>query len=274
MAWLADRAVPGVEAASAASYERTLRLPGGAGILRARPEATGVDASFRLVSPDDLGVAVRRVRRLFDLDAEPDAIADVLRADDVLRPLVDALPGLRVPGTVDPGETAFRAVLGQQISVAGARTITARIVHAYGAPLAEPQGTLTHLFPSAAALAEADLAGFGFPRSRGETVRELARQLAAGALTLQQGADPEEARRRLLGIRGIGTWTASYISLRALGDRDAFPAADLGIIRATRSLGLPADPLALEERSLRWRPWRAYAAHYLWTAPTVPRQLR
>jgi AraC family transcriptional regulator of adaptative response / DNA-3-methyladenine glycosylase II len=265
LGWLADRVVPGVEEASAASYARTLRLPGGAAIVRLHPTEAGVDATFRLDAPEDLESAVRRVRQLFDLDAEPDVYTETLRADEVLRPLVDAVSGLRVPGTVDPEETAFRAVLGQQISIAGARTITGRIVQTFGTPLEDPEGGLTHLFPSAVALARADLAGFGFPGSRGETVRELARRLASGTLILE-GIDPEEARRRLLEIRGIGAWTASYISLRALGDRDAFPASDLGILRAARVLGLPSDPMSLEARSERWRPWRAYTAQYLWAA--------
>jgi AraC family transcriptional regulator of adaptative response / DNA-3-methyladenine glycosylase II len=262
-AWLAARAVRGVETHSG-TYRRTLLLPGGTAVVELAPRADHVLAVFRLTSVSDLASAVQRCRRLLDLDADPSASAEVLQQDAALGSLVRQNPGLRVPGAVDGAESAIRAVLGQQVSVAGARTMAARLVVACGVRLEEPDGRLTHVFPTSEAIADADLDDVGLTRARRATVHELARRLASGQLVLDVGADREEARRKLLGIRGVGPWTAAYVVLRALGDPDSFPVEDLGLRRAARRLGLPDDARGLARRAERWRPWRSYAAHQLW----------
>jgi AraC family transcriptional regulator of adaptative response / DNA-3-methyladenine glycosylase II len=265
LAWLAARAVPGVEELSGAAYRRVLRLPGGPAVVALEPREGHVAATLRLATVADLPAAVQRCRRLLDLDADPRAVNEVLREDPVLAPRVAADPGLRVPGTADEAETALRAVLGQQVSLAAACTLAGRLVARCGAPLAEPDGTLTHAFPSPEAVAAAGEPA-GMPRSRARTVVALAAALAAGDVRLDPGADRGAARAALLALPGIGPWTADYVALRALRDPDAFPAADLGLLRAAQALGLPTDPRALARHSDRWRPWRAYAAHHLWSA--------
>jgi AraC family transcriptional regulator, regulatory protein of adaptative response / DNA-3-methyladenine glycosylase II len=239
------------------------------------PQDDHVHAVFRLGGLADLAAAVHRCRRLLDLDADPGQHTAVLRKDVTLKPFVVANPGLRVPGSVDGAESAIRAVLGQQVSVAAARTAAARLVVGYGTPLDEPDGPIKHAFPAPEALAGSSLEDVGMPRSRRATLRELARLLADGDLALDGGADRAEVQRRLLGISGVGPWTATYISLRALGDPDAFPAGDLGLRRAAAGLGLPGNAAGLEAHSERWRPWRAYAAHYLWAADATrsPREI-
>jgi AraC family transcriptional regulator of adaptative response / DNA-3-methyladenine glycosylase II len=192
----------------------------------------------------------------------------VLGDDAALAPLVAANPGLRAAGTVDPAETAIRAVLGQQVSLAAARTLAARLVALAGEQLEQPDGSLTHAFPSPEAIAAADLDAIGMPAQRRRTLSEIAGRLAAGTLVLDAGADRDDVSRQLLEIPGIGPWTASYISLRALRDPDAFPAGDLGLRRAAAALGIPEDERGLAARAERWRPWRTYAAHYLWSADT------
>ena len=262
--WLAARAVPGVEEATDGVYRRTLRLPAGTGTVALEADHDHVRATLRLESVADLAAAVHRCRRLLDLDADPRSYTAILAADDALAPRVAANPGLRAPGAVDVAESAVRAVLGQQVSLGAARTLAGRLVAACGTPLREPDGALTHAFPGPDAIAHADLSAVGLPRARQRTLRELARRVADGELQLDGGADRAEMHRRLLAVPGIGPWTASYVALRALGDPDAFPAGDLGLRRAARRLGLPSDAAALEARAQRWRPWRRYAAHYLW----------
>jgi AraC family transcriptional regulator of adaptative response / DNA-3-methyladenine glycosylase II len=265
--WLAARLVPGVEALSDGAYRRTLDLPGGTGLVTLAPAADHVEAVFALDDAADLPAAEARCRHLLDLDADPAAPAAVLASDPVLAPLVAARPGLRAPGSVDPAETAVRAVLGQQVSLAAARTLAGRLVATCGPPLASPAGPLTHRFPGPAAIAEEGvLAAIGMPRSRRRTLLELCTRLAAGELVLDPAADPGAVRADLLAVPGIGPWTADYVLLRALGDPDAFPAGDLGLRRAARALGLPDDAAGLEARAERWRPWRRYAAHHLWAA--------
>ena len=265
--WLSMRLIPGVEALAGGVYRRTLDLPGGPGVVALTPAADHVDAAFVLDDPADLPAAEARCRHLFDLDADPAAPAAVLSADALLAPLVAARPGLRAPGTVDPAETAVRAVLGQQVSLAAARMLAGRLVAACGPSLALPADGLSHRFPGPAAIAdEAVLATVGMPRSRRRTLLALCTRLAAGDLVLDPGADPAAVRGRLLDVPGVGPWTADYVLLRALGDPDAFPAGDLGLRRAARALGLPDDAAGLEARAERWRPWRRYAAHHLWAA--------
>jgi AraC family transcriptional regulator of adaptative response / DNA-3-methyladenine glycosylase II len=221
----------------------------------------------RLTGLRGVGQVVSRCRKLFDLDADPQAIAAVLAADEVLAPLIAARPGLRVPGAYDGFELAVRAVLGQQVSVAAARTFAGRLAARYGTPLPvtggpEPGagGPLTVLFPTPADLADADLSGLGLTTGRQATLRALAAACAAGRLSLDVGADPEQSAARLAELPGIGPWTAAYILMRAGRDPDAFPGTDLGLRRAMERLGCEPG------RPDRWRPWRAYAAMHLWTA--------
>ena len=271
---LAATAVPGVEEwahspAGPGAYRRTLALPHGPGITTLTPEVDHVRCGLRLADLRDLGTAVARCRRLLDLDADPTAVDHVVGADPALADVVAKAPGRRVPRTVDGDELAIRAVLGQQISTAGARRLTARIVVAAGGPLAEPDGTLAWTFPSADAIAGLDDRDLPMPVQRRATVRRLATALADGSLSLGPGAVWEDARRTLDGMTGIGPWTANTIAMRALGDPDAFPAGDLGITRAAARLGLPSGT-ALEVHSQAWRPWRSYATQYLWGVTDHP----
>jgi len=213
----------------------------------------------------DTAALVRRVRGWLDLDADPDTVGAALGADLALRPLVAARPGLRVPTTVDPWETVVRAIVGQQVSVAGARTILGRIVTTFGVPVT---GAFT-AFPGADVLASADpaaIAALGMPGSRGRTVHAAALAVADGRVQLR-GGDPGSVATSLLALPGIGPWTAAYVRLRGLADPDAFPDADLGLRHAAAALGLPTAPRALAERARAWSPWRSYAAQHLWTRP-------
>ena len=264
---LAARAVPGVEEYYEGKYRRTLDLPFAAGIVAASPGGNGyLQCTLQLADPRDLTAAVHRTRRLLDLDADPVAVDAVLRGDAHLAPVVASRPGLRVPRSVDPDELAIRAVIGQQISMAAARTAAGRLVLRLGKPLTAPQGTLTHLFPSAEALAASDEADMPMPRARAKALTGLARALADGRVKLGPGADRLEAQACLLALPGIGPWTASYIAMRGLGDPDAFPTTDLGLVKAARQLGI-AD---LPRTSSAWRPWRSYAAQYLWSTLEEP----
>ncbi|HET6909847.1 MAG TPA: AlkA N-terminal domain-containing protein, partial [Mycobacteriales bacterium] len=208
----------------------------------------------------DVAAVVAQLRRLFDLDADPIAVDETLGPDPLLAASVQRHPGLRVPGCVDGFELAVRAVLGQQVSVGAARTFGGRLVRSCGTPLPAPNGSLTHAFPTAAQVAEADLAAVGLTTSRAATLRALAAAVADGDVEIDAVADRDEVRRRLLSIPGIGPWTADYVAMRALGDPDAFPATDLVLRR--RLATVPPDA------PLRWRPWRAYAAMHLWTMAT------
>lgn len=267
---LAATAVPGVEEWRDGAYRRTLRLPYGHGIVALSPRPDHIACRLTLGDPRDLTVAISRCRRLLDLDADPVAVDGELRADPVLAPLVDKAPGRRVPRTVDEAEFAVRAVLGQQVSTAAARTHAARLVVAHGEPVEDPDGGLTHLFPTPAALAEADPGSLAMPRTRRTTFTTLVRRLADGELTLGVESDWEQTRARILALPGIGPWTADVIAMRALGDPDAFLPTDLGVRRAAQELGLPSTPAALTARAAAWRPWRAYAVQYLWATDSHP----
>ncbi|MEU1705254.1 AlkA N-terminal domain-containing protein [Streptomyces sp. NPDC005706] len=267
---LAATAVPGVEEWRDGAYRRTLRLPYGHGIVALTPRPDHIACRLTLGDPRDLTVAISRCRRMLDLDADPVAVDERLRADPLLAPLVDRAPGRRVPRTVDEAEFAVRAVLGQQVSTAAARTHAARLVIAHGKPLDDPEGGLTHLFPSPEALAAVDPETLAMPRTRRATLTSLVRQLADGTLHLGVESDWAEARARLRGLPGFGPWTADVVAMRALGDPDAFLPTDLGIRRAARELGLPATPAALTARAESWRPWRAYAVQYLWATDGHP----
>ncbi|MFF9158487.1 AlkA N-terminal domain-containing protein [Streptomyces sp. NPDC014846] len=267
---LAATAVPGVEEWRDGAYRRTLRLPYGHGIVALGPRPDHIACRLTLSDLRDLTVAISRCRRLLDLDADPVAVDGRLRTDPLLAPLVDRAPGRRVPRTVDEAEFAVRAVLGQQVSTAAARTHAGRLVTAHGKPLDDPEGGLTHLFPSADALAAVDPETLAMPRTRRTTFTTLVRRLADGTLSLGVDSDWAEARARLLALPGFGPWTVDVIAMRALGDPDAFLPTDLGIRRAAGELGLPSTPAALTARAEAWRPWRAYAVQYLWATDSHP----
>ncbi len=274
---LARTAVPGVEETRAeGSYARTLRLPHGTGVVALTPQSDHVAVALELTDLRDLHAAVTRCRWLLDLDADPVAVDTHLGGDPPLAPIVARHRGRRIPRTPDGAEMAVRVVLGQQISTSAARVHAGRLVEALGKPLDQPRGTLTHLFPEPAALADAPDDLLAMPTRRRSTVRELARRLATGDLRLDPGADPSAVEQELLAVPGVGPWTASMIRMRALGDPDVFLAGDLGVRRAATALGLPADRRRFHEHSLRWSPWRSYAVQYLWsslavTDPDVPR---
>jgi AraC family transcriptional regulator of adaptative response / DNA-3-methyladenine glycosylase II len=262
LGFLAARAIPGVEQVTRDSYTRTVCIPGGAGVIELvpRPGHGHVLLRARLSRPGAISRLVARCRRLLDADADPVPIDAALAADELLAPLVQARPGLRVPGSYDGFELAVRAVLGQQVSVAAARTFAGRLAAQHGRPV-PPGGpaNLTALFPGPAELADADLSRLGLTTSRQRTLRALATAAAAGRLSLDAGADLAETAARLAELPGIGPWTIGYIMLRAGPDPDAFPAGDLGLRRAMARLG------ATPEHAARWRPWRGYAALHLWT---------
>ncbi len=273
--FLAARAIPGVEEADEKKYKRTILFHNGSGTVSLGLDSTEtaghgyVDCELRLTDMRDLTAAVQRCRRLLDLDADPAPIAAALSGDPVLGALVSSCPGRRVPGHVDGDELAIRAVLGQQVSVAAARRLGARLTAAYGKPLEQPDGTLTHCFPTVQTLASVDPAELPMPRARAAALVGLARALDNGDLSLDPGADRDRATATLLALPGIGPWTASYIRMRALSDPDAFMASDIGVLDALRSLGaVRADRsvAAKEAEALAegWRPWRSYAVHHLW----------
>lgn len=265
---LVATAVPGVEEWRDGAYRRTLTLPHGPGIIGLRWAGDHVAAQVRLCDPRDLTPAITRCRRLLDLDADPVAVDDHLRADPVLRPLVDGAPGRRVPRAVDGGEFALRAVIGQQVSTASARTHAARIVAAAGVPIEDPDGGLTHLFPTPEAVAELGPAALTGPAARAATLHRLSTALADGDLDLTPGADWTQARARLGALPGIGPWTVEMIAMRALGDPDAFPATDLGVRRGCAALGV--SPPLTTAAAQAWRPWRSYAVQYLWAMNDHP----
>lgn len=275
--FLGRRAVPGVEQVEGGEYRRVLRLSGGPAIVGLSLDAGADDTTgghradgepsvrcrVRLADPDAAAAALAACRRLLDLDADPAAVDGGLGADPVLAPLVAATPGRRAPVHVDPDELAVRAVLGQQVSLEAARHLAGRLAALCGEPLGDPGHGPTVAFPSPAAIAEADLDRLGMPGTRRATVRALARALADGTISLAPGADPDEAERRLLEIRGIGPWTAAYVRMRALGDPDVLLITDLGVRHALARLGLdPADA----DLPHRWSPWGSYAVHHLWAS--------
>lgn len=264
---LAATAVPGVEEVRHGAYRRSLRLTHGPGIVELRPTPDHVACRLVLSDLRDLTSAIARCRWLLDLDADPVAVDEVLGADPELAPVVAKAPGRRVPRCVDGAELAVRAVLGQQVSTAAAKTVTARLVAACGEPLADKRGGLTHLFPAPEAVRGVEVA---MPAGRRRTLGAVVDVLASGRLALGPGADRGEAMAVMVGLAGLGPWTTQVIAMRALGDPDAFPVADLGVRRGAEALGLPATPAALTARSERWRPWRAYAVQYLWSMSDHP----
>ncbi len=274
MGFLGARAIPGVERASEQGYQRTIALGGVRGIIDVRPAASGahfLELRVPTAFAPQLHAVAARIGRIFDLGADPSAIDDHLARSPRLAPLVARRPGLRVPGAWEGFELAVRAILGQQITVAGATTLSGRLVSAFGEALS---GTgidgLTHLFPTPAALAEADVASIGLPRARGETIRALAASARDQALTLDMPPSPEAERVKLAALPGIGAWTVEYIALRAFGEPDAFPASDLALRRACAESGATPSERAVEKLAEPFRPFRAYAAMHLWTSLSSP----
>jgi AraC family transcriptional regulator of adaptative response / DNA-3-methyladenine glycosylase II len=267
LSFLQVRAIAGVESVADGIYRRTIGLDGLPGTVSVRPVAgNALQATIRLPSLASLPAIIARLRRLFDLAADPGAIAAHLALDPALAARVAARPGLRVPGAWDGFELAIRAVLGQQITVAAAIRLAGKLVAAYGEPIADGDGGLTHLFPRPERLAAADLSTLGMPRSRAASLSALAAAVVADPDIFDVGRDLEESVVRLRRVRGIGEWTAQYIALRHLREPDAFPAADVGLMRAMATAeGLRPTAAALLARAEQWRPWRAYAAQHLWT---------
>ena len=290
--FLSARAVPGIEIGARFGYRRTLALAHGAGIVelgapdvldsapaRALGRATDpaeawlrqgwIPCQLRLSDLRDLASAVARCRRLLDLDADAEAICAALGADPVLAATVAQTPGLRVPGHVDGFELAVRAVLGQQVSVAGARTLAGRLVSSLGEPLAAPESTLTHLFPTPEAVATADPASLSLTKARATALIGLAEAVAEGSVVLDPGADRDETSARMLALPGIGKWTVNYVRMRALGDPDVFMPTDLGVRHGLHALGVAGDARSAESVSQQWRPWRSYALQHVWAAASA-----
>lgn len=263
---LAACAVPGCEEVRDGAFRRTLRLPHGNGVAALTPAPDHVRCLLTLDDFRDLTAAITRCRRLLDLDADPEAVVEALTADPDVAPLVAKAPGQRIPRTVDEAELAVRAVLSQQVSTKAARTHAQRLVVAHGYQLNDPDGGLTHAFPSVEDLADIDPDQLALPQSRRRTLLTLVARMADGTLSLSAGCDWERARHDLMELPGIGAWTAEVIAMRGLGDPDAFPVTDLGVQVAARRHGLPDNPQALIQRSARWRPWRSYATQHLWAS--------
>ncbi|MBT4933306.1 MAG: DNA-3-methyladenine glycosylase 2 family protein [Rhodospirillaceae bacterium] len=273
--FLQTRAIPGVESVSDNSYRRTIAIEKQQGILEVQHAAEGdhLKVTVSLADTSNLQTVIERSRRLFDLDADSVAINAHLCRDPLLAKSIKTRPGLRIPGAWEAFEIAVRAVLGQQISVAAARTFASRLATAYGAPIKNPNGSeLSHLFPTPEALAEADLSNIGLTKRRTQTLRGLSRAFADDDLGLDVSSGLEDAQARLTALPGIGPWTAQYIAMRALGEPDAFPTGDLGLLNACKALGLEMSARELDERAENWRPWRAYAAMHLWAMLPSPKR--
>jgi DNA-3-methyladenine glycosylase II len=263
LAFLAARCIPGIETCSDGVYRRSFVCAGRHGVLEARPGAC-LQVRLHGVDPRQVPGLIARLRRVFDLDAQPARIAAALSADALMARLLAARPGLRVPKGWEPCEQAMRTVLGQQVSVAGAMTLAARLVARHGPPLRVDAPLLSRVFPAVETLATAELEGLGMPRARAATLSTLARALRDRPDLLRRGQVLAEAVERLCLLKGIGPWSAQYLALRQLGDGDALPLGDIALIKALRLHEGPQAQLA--ERAQAWRPWRAYAAQHLWAS--------
>jgi AraC family transcriptional regulator of adaptative response / DNA-3-methyladenine glycosylase II len=271
LSFLRHGAIPGVEMVSGNSYRRSIGFGQHRGVLSVTPaDGNRVDVAIRFPDMAALPQIIARVRRVFDLAADPDTIGAHLALDPMLAPLVAARPGLRVPGAWDGFELAARAIFGQQITVAAATKLLGGLVQQHGQPL--PEGIsdvegLTHLFPTSAHIAGVDLTTLGMPPARAMAVTSLAQTISADPAIFGRGASLDEAIAKLRSLPGIGEWTAQYIAMRELREPDAFPAADIGLLRAMAAAdGKRPSPAGLLSRAERWRPWRAYAALHLWAA--------
>ncbi|MEV6298191.1 AlkA N-terminal domain-containing protein [Actinoplanes sp. NPDC051861] len=274
ISFLGARVLPGIDEVNGSVYRRGMLLPHGNAEVTLRPGERWVHAVLRLNDVRDLAPAVARCRRLLDLDADPVAVDGVLGEDPALREVVEKEPGVRVPRAVDGFEMAVRAVVGQQVSVAGARTTLGKIVRAAAAvaggpspsPLTTTDAAPLTGFPAASTLAELPDTAFPMPAARRDTIRALAQSVADGKLDLEPGADRTEAVARLTELPGIGPWTAGYVAMRAIGDPDAFLETDLAARRGATALNLPDTAKSLAAHAERWRPWRSYALIRLWRA--------
>jgi len=265
LAFLAPRATPGVEAVEDGKYRRTISLNGQHGCFEVSldEEREALLLRIEFGDPHSLFFIVERIRKMFDLGADWAAIAPSLKSDRALARSVEADPGVRVPGCWDGFELTVRAILGQQITVKGATLLAGRLASSFGKPFSGPGG-LSHLFPTAEVLAEAKLEDIGLTRARAETIRALARAVCRGEIQFGGVVDGDAFLGKLCEISGIGKWTAQYVAMRALGEPDAFPSSDLGLLHAIDL----TNPRELEQRAEAWRPWRAYAAMYLWRMPS------
>ncbi|HST09901.1 MAG TPA: AlkA N-terminal domain-containing protein [Terriglobales bacterium] len=262
--FLAARATPGVESVEDGHYRRTISLNGSDGYIDVSLDEDNDALLVRVQfgDPRSLFLIVERLRAIFDLNADWAAIAPSLKSDPELARRVDAQPGIRVPGSWSGFELAVRAILGQQITVKGATTLAGALVRTFGRGASSPNG-LAYVFPRPEDLADADFTVIGLTKARGATIRGLARAVCDGKISFEGIVAPDHFLSRLRELPGIGTWTAQYIAMRALGEPDAFPSGDIGLLRA---LSLNSS-VELERRAEAWRPWRAYATMYLWSFP-------
>lgn len=280
LAYLRDRSIKGVEVVSGETYARTIDLAGAQGVVSVRQgPKNALEATIQFPKMSQLPTIIARLRRVFDLAADPLTIGAHLSADPALKPLVAARPGLRVPGAWDGVELAVRAVLGQQITVTAAINLAGKLVALYGEKLKSPTefDGLTHVFPAPERLAQIDPETLPMPRARGRALASLAAALAADRRIFSARQSLEDAIDQLCALPGIGEWTAQYIAMRELREPDAFPASDLGLLRAmANARGERPTPRQLIARAEGWRPWRAYAAQHLWAHDAAPakRELR
>jgi len=270
--FLGTRAIPGVEQVTDKGYARSVSVAGKAGWIEVGPVPgeTALELAVHDLGPESLFGIVSRIRQMFDLTADPADVRVVLKKDPLLVPLLRRRPGLRVPGAWDPFEIAVRAVLGQQVSVAAARTFATRIVAAHGQPLVAVGSGVTHLFPPAEVLAKVDLGDIGLTGARARALKALAEAVRDGAVNFVNGDD---VRQALLQVPGIGSWTAEYVAMRGFSDPDAFPAGDLVLQRMAGKMQRLTEKQLLE-RAEQWRPWRAYAVLHLWRAASDAAQPR
>jgi AraC family transcriptional regulator, regulatory protein of adaptative response / DNA-3-methyladenine glycosylase II len=269
LSFFATRAIPGVEVVERGRYRRAIALDGVTGSVEIAHGENCLVATIRLPQLCALLSVVGRLRRMFDLDADVETIGAHLSGDEGLAPLIARRPGLRTPGAWDGFELAVRAILGQQITVRGARSLAGKLIQLAGSPVrseATGHAALTHVFPTPKQLAAAGLSDLGMPRPRIAALQSLARAVVTNPKLLESSGTDDDVLTRLLALPGFGEWTAQYWALRALRDSDAFPAADVGLLRALATNGKRLSPKALTERAEAWRPWRAYAAQHLWTA--------
>jgi len=271
LAFLTARSIEGVELVEKGRYSRTIEIDGAFGSICVEPAKNHLAATIRFPKVTALLSIVARLRRLFDLDADIETIGAHLSGDLALAPLIARRPGLRTPGAWDGFELAVRAILGQQITVVGARQLAVKVAKLAGtgvAPDVTGDARLSRVFPSAGKMAKADLSSLGMPKARIAALKALADAVAADPKLIEPAGSYDETIRKLLALPGFGPWTAQYWALRALRDSDAFPAADVGLLRSpvVATDGKRPTPKALLERAEGWRPWRAYAAQHLWTA--------
>jgi AraC family transcriptional regulator of adaptative response / DNA-3-methyladenine glycosylase II len=269
LSFFGARALQGVEEVREGTYRRSVRtVDGRPAIVKLTPDPVKDHVTLEIskARPSDTTDVAERAGRAFDLHADPVAIDAALARDPKLARSVRRIPGIRVPGTFDGFELLLRAIFGQQVSVSGARTSLGRFATRHGQRLDPAVGTITHLFPTAAQVAEIAPQDLAMPRARAEAIRRVAELIADGTLDPSGDAPIDETLRILGEVRGIGPWTLAYVAMRALRDPDAFIAGDLGVRKGFEALGLPATSKELLQRAERWRPWRAYAVMHLWHA--------